>query len=78
MKMNNKNKILGKVYSYDGEAGIILTPDEYYFFHRKDVSGDIKIGDMVEFVSNTFVLADERKNLAFFINKVNIEDTQEK
>ena len=61
---------IGKVYSFDGEAGIIAVPNGYYHFDKKDfVNKDIKKGDLVEFVSNTLKIGDEKEYIAVYIKK---------
>ena len=36
---NNSLKTIGKVYSFDGEAGIIITKDGEYLFNISNVKG---------------------------------------
>lgn len=73
------NYLVGKVYSFDGEAGIIITENNYYHFDKKDFQDkDIKQGDLVEFVSNTFRIADEKELIALYISKLSKEEENSK
>lgn len=40
---------VGKIKTYNGTIGTIITTESQYIFLDKDVIGDIKIGDLVVF-----------------------------
>ena len=67
---NNYKKTLGCVYSFDGEAGIIVSDSTIYNFNKKDLlDKDIEKGNFVEFVSNTNIFGNEKDLVALCINK---------
>lgn len=75
MERQSDGYLVGKVFSFDGEAGIIITEKNYYHFDKKDFQDkDIKQGDLVEFVSNTFKIGDEKELIALYISKLSKED----
>lgn len=62
----------GKVFSFDGEAGIIVTGDEEVIFSKKDLSNnidDLVKGDVVTFRINHLPFGDEVVQVAKFIKK---------
>ena len=70
MKKLSNNKQIGRIYSFDGEAGIIVAQNGYYHFDKKDfIDKDLKKGSLVEFVSNTLVIGAEKELVAVFIDK---------
>lgn len=74
MKRLSNNKIIGRIYSFDGEAGIIVTDNGYYHFSKKDLMDkDLSKGSLVEFVSNTLIVGDEKELVAVFINKFDLD-----
>ncbi len=70
------DKQYGKVFSYDGEAGIIIGKDGEYVFTKQDIYNDSALakGDVVAFRVNHLPFPDETVNVAKFIQK---EETQE-
>ncbi len=69
---NNFNKEqFGKIYDYDGEAGIIVTDNEEYNFSKKDIVGDYDLtkGDIVTFRINHLPFGNEVIYLAKFIKR---------
>lgn len=74
---NNFNDLkYGKIFSFDGEAGIIATGDEEVIFSRKDIynkADDLVEGDVVTFRINHLPLGDEVVQVAKFIKKDNNE-----
>ena len=66
----------GKVLSFDGEAGIIVTGDEEVIFSKKDLNNnidDLVKGDVVTFRINHLPFGDEVVQVAKFIKKDNNE-----
>ena len=66
----------GKVLSFDGAAGIIVTGDEEVIFSKKDLCNnidDLVKGDVVIFRINHLPLGDEVVQVAKFIIKDNNE-----
>ena len=66
----------GKVLSFDGEAGIIVTGDKEIIFFKKDLSNnidDLVKGDVVTFRINHLPFGDEVVQVAKFIKKDNNE-----
>lgn len=67
-KIDN-GKLVGKIYSFDGEVGTIITSSGEYLFNVKDAKFDnIAKGTMVEFYSNIFPFGDEKYKLAREVN----------
>lgn len=67
----------GKVLSFDGEAGIIVTGDEEVIFSKKDLNNnidDLVKGDVVTFRINHLPFGDEVVQVAKFIKKDNNEN----
>lgn len=65
----NGGKLVGKIYSFDGEVGTIITPQGEYQFTLKDVNFDNPSkGKTVEFYPNTVPFGDEKFNFARNIN----------
>ena len=74
--MDNKifsKELLGKVYDFDGEAGIIITNDKEYVFNKKDIMSDDLLvkGDVVSFRVNHLPFIDEVVEVAKFVKKDN-------
>ena len=67
----------GKVLSFDGEAGIIVTGDEEVIFSKKYLNNnidDLVKGDVVTFRINHLPFGDEVVQVAKFIKKDNNEN----
>lgn len=58
---NNSLKTIGKVYSFDGEAGIIITKDGEYLFNISNVKGitNLQKNDTVSFYPSTIKFGKE-------------------
>ena len=68
----NGGKLVGKIYSFDGEVGTIITPQGEYQFTLKDVKfEDPTKGKTVDFYPNTVPFGDEKFNFARNVNLVN-------
>ena len=71
-------KYIGKIYTFDGEAGTIITLDNKYHFHKKDLlNKELKEGSIVEFVPNTNVFGPDKDLVALYINNVNKTEKDE-
>ena len=68
---NYNNEQLGKIYDFDGEAGIIVTDNKEYNFSKKDIVGDYDLdkGDIVTFRINHLPFGNEVISLAKFIKR---------
>jgi hypothetical protein len=69
---NNYSKLqYGKVYEFDGEAGIIITDEGEYVFDKKDIRDNsyLEKGDVVIFRINHLPFGNEVIELAKFIKK---------
>ena len=70
----NTKKELGKIFKYDGEAGIIISKKDEYIFSKKDLKDkNINENDLVNFYSNTLPFGKEKvliaKNIKSFQDK---------
>ena len=57
----------GTVYSYDGEAGIIINSNNEFIFNNKDLQNDVNVGDIVSFTINTISFGNEKIQVARFV-----------
>lgn len=62
---------IGKIYNFNGQYGSILTDKNEYKFNKKDVIGNIKNNDLVEFIPNTVLFGNEKELVAKFIKPYN-------
>ena len=72
----NDGKLVGKIYSFDGEIGTVITPQGEYQFTYNDLYNkelDIKKGTMVEFYSNTIPFGDDKYLMAKEVNVIKLE-----
>jgi len=83
--MDNKYNVYndvqyGKVYSYDGEAGIIVSKDGKYLFSKKDIYNDAALvkEDIVAFRVNHLPFPDEVVKVARSIEKVSEKENKRK
>ena len=68
---NYSREQFGKIFSFDGEAGIIVTENNEYPFSIKDVynKDDLVKGDIVTFRVNHLPFGNEVIDVAKFIKK---------
>ena len=73
----NGGKLVGKIYSFDGEVGSIITPQGEYQFTLKDANNidEITKGTMVEFYPNIVPFGESKYNFARDINSIKLEDS---
>jgi hypothetical protein len=72
---NNYKKLIGRVYSFDGEAGMIVSNTGNYYFNKKDLlDNKIKEGSTVEFVANTNIFGNNKDLVALFIDSFDYKE----
>lgn len=75
---NNSLKTIGKVYSFDGEAGIIITKDGEYLFNINNVKGltNLQKNDTVSFYPSTFKFGKEIFKVAREVEELTNRDVK--
>ena len=72
---NNYKKLIGRVYSFDGEAGMIVSDTGNYYFNKKDLlDSKINEGSIVEFIGNTNVFGNDKDLIALYIDNIKYYD----
>lgn len=71
MAENENNKLVGKVWNYDGLSGKIVANDAVYVLNSKDVKCEkIQQSDLVSFYADTFYFNGETMLCARQVTKI--------
>lgn len=74
----NNLKSIGKIYDFDGETGIVITPDKEYMFNINNINKPEAIHDesIVAFYPSTVKFGNEIFNVAREIETLSLEEAK--